>query len=387
MSFVGGLSGNYNERPSNLAGAVIVYGLQIVVSVFFLLSGMFLFRPFARAIIAPGIARPRLGQYFLRRGLRLLPLYYAVAVISLLLLNYNSINGAWYVIRPLVLMQNYNSTWMAGMDLTWSVPTEVQWYLFLPLLAFGMAWYAKRGRDVTSRARRLMIPVPILVVVGLIWTIYVHLPGMGIYPAQYSWPISMAGNIAVGIGLGIMSAVAQVSPESTPTLFRWAARRPNLFWLGALVMFGITCANPFGRPGYGDWVNMGGAVTQYILFTAFCVFVVLPMAAPGANSRVINGFLGNRVMVFLGRISYGIYLYQFIVMNLYLKNGSIFGTTPLTAPALRGKTGFWQLELADLAGSIILATISYYLLERPIMRWGERRLNARRQRHEVQNAQ
>jgi peptidoglycan/LPS O-acetylase OafA/YrhL len=388
MAFIGGLLGNYNQKPSNLAGATVVDGFQIVMTIFFLLSGMFLFRPFARRIIDPASPRVKLGSYFLRRALRLLPLYYLVAVVCLLFLNYSSINGAWYVIRPMVLWQNYNGTWMAGMDLTWSVPTEVQWYLALPLIALAAGWYAKRGADPMNRARRLMIAVvPPLLVVGMVWEIYCHLPSMGAFPAQYLWPVGMAGNFACGFALGIMSAAHELVPGYTPALFRWARKRPNLFWLGALIMFAAYCANPFGRPGYGDWPNDKGAVIEYLLFTAFCLLVATPMIAPKAKSRLINAVLGNPVSVFLGRISYGIYLLQFLVMNLVLRNGSIFGHAPLTAPGLRGTVGFWQLEGETLGGTIILAVITYYLLERPILRWGERRINAKRQPNEASLAQ
>lgn len=377
VAWVARLIGNYNQPPSFLPGATLVNGFQVVIGIFFLMSGMFLFRPFARAIIA-GTKRPALGEYFLRRALRLLPPYYIMLAAALLLLNFNSITSVWYVLRPIVLMQNYNSVWMAGMDISWTVPTEVQWYLALPLIAWAVAWYARKGATPAIRARRLMIPVPVLLAAGLGWFIYLHQPGMGIFPLQYWYPISMAGAIGVGLMMGIMSALSQVSPDSTPTLFRLGKRWPNLFWLGALAIFAIDCAQIDGRLGYSDWPTMTGGLVYYACFVVFAVFVVTPMIAPGAHSRLINAVLGNMVTVYIGRISYGIFLWHFTIMNLYLRNGSIFGGSAQPTPALRGKAGFWELEAAVLFGTILVATLSYYLLERPVIQLGDRWMIARK---------
>jgi peptidoglycan/LPS O-acetylase OafA/YrhL len=380
IAWTGSLIGNYNQPPVNLPAATVINGFQIVMGVFFLLSGLFIFRSFARPVIAGGTPQPELGPYFLRRVLRLLPPYYLMVGAALLLLNFNSIHSTWYVLRPLLLLQNYNQVWMAGLDITWTVSTEFQAYLALPLLAWSVAWYARRGATPVIRARRMMIPVPILFVLGLVWVVYLHRPSMGIFPAQYWWPLGMIGVIAAGMMLGVMSGLSQVDPENTPSLFRLATKRPNIFWLIAMGVFALDCARIFDRPGYSDWDDEKGAIMFYLMFIAFCLLIVTPMIA-NAQSRLIQAVLGNRVVVYLGRISYGIYLWHFVVMNLYLRNGNLFhGGAPATVPALRGKVGFVELESAVLVGTIVIASLSYYLLERPILQLGDRWVAARRER-------
>ena len=379
VAFVASLIGSYTTPPSNLFGAAFVDSFQLFLGNFFLISGMFLFRPFARAIIGD-TPKPKLGQYFFRRGLRLLPAYYAMVTGGLLLLNYGQIGGIWNAVRPYVLMQNYDPHWMAGMDITWTVPTEIQWYLFLPVAAWAMRRYARRGRDPLHRARRLLLLSPVLFLVGFGWYAYIHLPFMGLYPPQYWWPPIMAGNVGIGMGLGVMSALSQVSPGDTPRLFRLAARRPNMFWLAAAGVFALNSFTPFDRPGYGDYLTMPAELTFYTLQILFAALIITPMIAPGARSRLIEAVFGNRVIVFLGRISYAVYLWHFVILYLVLRNGSIFGTTPKLLPGLRGLEGFWVLEPAVLAGSIAVATLSYYLVERPILRLGDRILKARAER-------
>jgi len=377
VAWTAGLTGSYTDDPNNLPAAILINGFQVAVGVFFLLSGLFLYRPFAQATIA-GTQRPKLRPYLLRRLLRLLPAYYVVTAVALLVLNYSSIDGVWYVLRPVLLMQNYDPLFMVGMDITWTVVTEVHWYLALPLIAFLNHLYARRGATPASRARRLMIAPPLLVLVGFAWTYYIHTDSMGPFPPEYWWPVSMAANFGVGLALGVMSALTRVSPKDKPALFGLASRRPGAFWFAALIVFAINCAEPFGRPGYGDYDTMGGSLIFYALLISFGTLILLPMIAPGTKSRMIDVTLTNRPIVYLGRISYGIYLWHFIVLNLYLGSGSIFDAGPQQLPALRGTVGFWELEAAVLIGTVIVASLSYYLIERPILNFGERRLNAKK---------
>ena len=367
--------GSYTDPPKNLPVAMVITSFQIAVGVFFLLSGLFLYRPFARAIIA-GTRRPEVGPYLLRRVLRMLPVYYLVVLAAVLLLNLNNVDGPWFVLRPLVLMQNYDPVFMAGLDITWTVSSELQWYLLLPVFAWATAVWARRSDDPMVRARRLMLPVPILILASLVWTIYIHQPSMGPFPNQFWWPIGVAANIGVGMAMAIWAARSEIVPDRLPWLFRAAARFPKSFWVAALGAFAINAFKPFGRAGYGDYDEQASALVFLGLFVCFCVLVVAPLIAPGARSRTMQVVLGNPVVVYLGRISYGIYLWHFVVMNLYLRNGNVFGQFK-TLPELRGTVGFWELEIAVLVITVIVASLTYYLLERPIMNWGERRLAQR----------
>jgi peptidoglycan/LPS O-acetylase OafA/YrhL len=375
VTFVAGVIGMYDQPPSDEIAGVLINGFPVCVGVFFTLSGMFLYRSFARSIIA-GTPRQPLGPYFMRRAMRLLPAYYLMTLAALVTLNINGINGFWYVLRPFLMMQNYDPEWMAGMDITWTVTTEVRYYLLLPVLAWLSHKFARRAADPVQRARRLMIPIPIFVLIGFLWSAYVHQESMGQYPNEYWLPISNVGVLGIGMAMGIWSALAQVSPGNAPRLFGLAAKRPNLFWLGAFALYLVNCFLPFGaKPGYGDYLPLGSALVQQILFLVFPVLIVAPMIAPNAKSRLIDAVLANGLMRFLGRISYGVYLWQFVVLYWVLRSGSLFGNDPAyDVRTVRGDLGFWELETFVILGSVAVATVSYYLLEKPLMRFGEKRL-------------
>ena len=72
---------------------------------------------------------------------------------------------------------------------------------------------------------------------------------------------------------------------------------------------------------------------------------------PGVLGRIV----GNRVVVYLGRISYGLYVYHNILGHAV---GHILGaTTPL-----------WVLFSVNLAATIITSVLSWHLVEFPINR-------------------
>lgn len=381
VAMVSGLLGTREagppRGPSNYLGGFFASGFQICVGIFFLMTGLFLYRPFAKSIIS-GRRHSDRGN-FLRRVLRLLPAYYAVYVISLLVLNSNAIEGVWYVLKPILLLQVYDWTWMNGMEVTWTVPAMVQFYLALPLIAWATHRYAARGATPKARAYRLMLPVPILVAIGFGWLFFVKATDMGTR-ALFWWPMGLAPEVGLGMGLGILLALSQVSPKDTPKLLRVAAAHPNMFLFAALATLIVNAARPFSEIGMDDIYTVPGLLVFYVLLAVFSVCAVLPLVVPGAKSQFIRVTLANKPIVYAGRVSYGIYLWHFPVMHFYLQPGNILDGQPLPIFGLYGNTGFWELEIATVVLTVIVASISYYLLERPLMDWGERYIQRREQR-------
>src|SRR4051812_48270279 len=132
---------------------------RIGLVLFFVLSGFLLFRPFMRGGIS-------LRRYFARRAARIVPAYW-VALVGAVLLLWGG-GGTPGIRLPdasslglfAVFGQNYSdATIMQLNPVTWTLCVEVAFYLLLPLL----------------RPRLL----PLLVVVGLGWNLFVHVSAAG----------------------------------------------------------------------------------------------------------------------------------------------------------------------------------------------------------------
>ncbi|MFE7131884.1 acyltransferase family protein [Streptomyces sp. NPDC057638] len=380
-SFAAGVMGAYTAPPGNEALATLLAGLRpLALGPFFVLSGMLLYRPFARWTLGGG-SRPRVGPFLAKRLARLWPAYALLAVVCVFLLNFDAVDGPWYVLRPLLMLQVYDYTWIAGMDPAWTVPAEMQYYLALPPLAVLMHWLARRTDDLAARVRRMMVPLVVLTVGSAVWTWWIHRPEMGVYPEQYWWPLAVGGAFALGMAMAIWQVMAELRPGRPPLPLRLAGRHPLWLWAGALVIYAVNCTQPFGRRGYGDYEGVGLALTQYGLLLLFSYLVVMPLSVPGSRSRVMDAVVGNPVARYLGRISYGIYLWHFAVMYFWFETGSVFGTEPGLMNQLRGTIGFGELMTAVLVGSVLAATVSHYAVERPVVnavaRWAARREGAR----------
>ncbi|GAA2601606.1 acyltransferase [Actinomadura fulvescens] len=367
--------------PSNFVGAFFVSGLPSFIGVFFVLPALYLYLPIARAIIS-GRKRPPQRNAFIRRLFRLLPAYYVMYLVVLLALNRESIDGVGYVLRPILLLQVYLPNpfvpnLMNGMEITWTVPSMVQWYLALPLIAWATHGYARRGATPASRARRLMLPVPILIAAGVGWLFFVKGQGWD-NRMVFWWPQGFAPTIGIGMALAILLALSQVSPKDTAGVLRVAARRPPLFWLGALAVYLVNCARPFSVIGMDAIYSTSGLLVTYLMVAMFGLLAALPLTAPGARSQATQLVLGNKVVAHLGRVSYGIYLWHFAVMHVYLQPGSVFDGNARPIRELYGTAGFIELELVTVIGAVLMATLSYYLLERPVSAWADQRFRDRK---------
>src|SRR5262249_36212488 len=120
--------------------------------------------------------------------------------------------------------------------------------------------------------------------------------------------------------------------------------------------------------------NQGAFLTQWqylgiSFFYGFVAFFLLVPAVFGPQDKgAIRGFLRSRVMVALGVISYGIYLWHIICVK-QVQRWTLAGDLP---------KNLWVWFAATIVLTLATATASWFLLERPIIRWSHRpRLFAR----------
>lgn len=357
----------WNEAPGlegagNGVAAVLLQQLSVSLPIFFTLSGLLLYRPFAMATIV-GTARPELKPYLWRRALRTLPAYWVMVLVCLVVLNRDAVTNVWQVLRPLLLLQIYSTEAQmsggAGFEQAWSLCTEIAFYFLLPVLAWILDRLARGATDPVARARRVLLALAVPVAVGIGYTAWVHQPWLGLWPIQQTWAFGWIGFIAVGMALAVLSAAREAVPRPVLSPYTRMCHRPLLCWAGALLTYVLLCLSPVGDPGSANYPGVGQSVVELVGYQVFGLLVVLPLTVTVGGSRFIGIVLTNPVVLFLGRISYGVYLWH--IALIYFVNGSMFG-----AP------DFLVLWASVAGGSIALATVSYYVIEKPAMRLRER---------------
>ncbi|NJP33609.1 acyltransferase family protein [Micromonospora thermarum] len=343
--------------PGNPVAGPVLNTMDVSVPIFFVLSGLVLYRPLARATLTDRPAMP-VRPYFWRRALRILPAYWVLTVVALVVLNADAVDGPRDVLFPLLVLQVYDpATMPTGMEQTWSLATEVAFYVTLPLVAWALRRYARRATDPAARVRRIVLPLGGVVLVGAAFAAYHHLPSMGPFPVQHLWPTEYAGYLAAGMVLATLSAAAEVAPGRQPAVYRFLGRFPGVAWLGALAAYALA-SSPLSGPNEMNYPPLGAAMVDHVLYLVIAVLAVAPLALPTGRPRYMRAVLSNPVVAFLGRISYGVFLWH--VFHLWLYFG--LTGTPL------GTGNFWLVMATVLGASVVTATASWYLVERPAMR-------------------
>jgi peptidoglycan/LPS O-acetylase OafA/YrhL len=390
LTHVGGLTGY--TLTGTPASWVLSRG-DVGVPIFFSLSGLLLYRRWAAAALAGGRAGP-VAAYLRRRALRILPAYWAVVLIALPVLNPGAARHAWPWIQYLLLIQNYDShpwwggTGAAGLAQAWSLVVEASFYLVLPLLAAALTWFACRGTstgELSRRARRLLIGIAALAASSVGWEV------LGYYPRPSLWSEGTLPPLLIWFCTGMAMAVAlawaaaepgpdgiagqdgrdgMARPGSTDApagrFCRTVATSAGMCGLIAACAFAIACT-PLTGPEFAGVPGLWSTEFKTALYALIAAAVVAPVAfqpllAGHAAGMLSARLLGSRPVRFLGQISYGIFLWQFLAAYAFfglLHRETVFAGGSYTTPEVAAAA----VAIALL--TIAAATVSYYLIERP----------------------
>jgi peptidoglycan/LPS O-acetylase OafA/YrhL len=353
-------------------------GGAIAVTVFFTLSGLLLYRPWAVRLLDLGGARAvRVRGYYRRRAFRILPAYWTLVVyVMVVILNSHLADvGTWLTLLTLTYTYQPHHWWGNGLGpeglwQIWSLSVEVAWYVLLPVTAAVLGWYARLGErgvpDAGRRARRLLWGIAAYAAVSFVYTIFLfhpaYAPLLGVWLPRYlAW-------FAIGMALTVVSVRARTGSARAARFARTVARSWGTCWLIAAVTYCIAASPLSGPTDLAAIDTVWTSEFRIVLFGLVAAFAIAPVALAPADEPVMRAVLGNRVMRFLGRISYGVFLWQVPVL---LGWSELVGHTPFTGHFL---TEFPVTALLSVA----VATVSFYYIEQPFLRLASRRWRAGR---------
>ena len=334
--------------------------LNMGVAFFFVISGFLLYRPFLAARFA-GRPVPRIRDYARRRVLRIVPAYWlALTVLTATVGLCGAFSRDWWIYYGL-LQNNSQATVLCGIGAAWSLCIEAAFYVALPLWALLMA-RVQRGRSSRAMVR---VEVAALVAVSLV-AFGARSLAWGTYGHQSDVDISLLGNadwFAYGMGLALAS-VALAGRERESRIVRvvsdhaWVpwALAAFLWWLDA-TQLGMDRALP---PVYDGtrWFE------EHLIFPLIGLLVALPAAFGDPRRGVPRRILGNPLLGWFGLVSYGVFLWHQPLMAPVIEHGG---------DAIIPGMPFVSLLVSMLAVSMAVAAASYYLVERPILRFKDRR--------------
>lgn len=359
-----GWTGVAFEAEGGSLTAELLSRLAVAVYIFFVISGFLLYRPYASAAFA-GRAIPAMATYYRRRFLRIWPAYVVLVLVSLICFHRGVLGDVPRLLRILTLQHIYldgdfpqadGEPWSAFSQ-TWSLGTEVSFYLILPLVALLLhrVMAARRGSG------PVLVALAVTEVISLLWWIGLSTSSYGDeVPTGWWWLPGYLSFFAAGMALGAVSAHGDRGTVGARVLL--VRRHPWVCWGVALAGYAILVSPLAG--GHMRQPSAAQATVEHLAYLVIAVGLALPLVlAPGSGPARL---LSRRTAAWLGRISYGVFLWHMFVMAVALRIAGLqWGEGGVTA---------FLIALPLTTGvSVLFAWLSHQLIEQPVRRWSRRR--------------
>lgn len=334
--------------------------LRSGVDLFFVLSGFCLFYPLTK----PG-SRPNWPSFFRRRARRLLPPYYAAIAVLILLpfLIEPAAHRLGLVTSPyqfpdwhqvwthLLIVHPFFSDAFYGLDSPlWSLGVEMQFYLAFPLavwLVFRLGWRGVAVLAACTLGYRALVGSSALA--GL------PIDLNELFPSRW-----------LEFGLGMLVAMQIRRAGNAPL-----SRRRELFDLVGTVTAYLIAAYFL----YGPLDNYPYAHKD-LLFSAGWAAVLYLTCSRGT---VLAGMFAAAPLVWLGTISYSVYLIHFPI---------IFSLAPTVAAMhLSNTMNMVVLSLVALPVVLVCSAVFFHFVERPFLNTAPTGLAQALPRHDATAAQ
>jgi peptidoglycan/LPS O-acetylase OafA/YrhL len=266
-----------------------------------------------------------LKTFYIRRTLRIFPIYY-LYISVLLILGIGQVREIWpwlygYAYNILLFLTN---NWHSGyLEHLWSLAIEEQYYLIWPILILiwpsNRLWWLVFGFIFLAMGTRTFL--------------YLQNPA-----SQFSkFPVCQFDAFGIGTALSLL--------YRRGITLKWA-------WFGWIFFWLLSFATKWNVVHFRGLSLIGQVIPFYFVGCGFLIY----QAAMGTRG-IAALFFKNRWVIYLGKVSYGLYLYHLFVPDLVLHFNFQWGF-PIRSQALN-----WMVYAALTLG---ITSFSWHFIEKPI---------------------
>ncbi len=276
-------------------------------------------------------------QFYFRRFLRIFPIYYLVIGIALLI-DYPPAREIWiwlisYTSNIYITVTN---TWIGQFSHFWSLAVEEQFYLFWPWIILFFP------------RRRLPFVILLLIVLAPIFRLYAYeLHRFDVSPFDFKSGTFTLGNLD-SLGMGAMLAFVQRLNIAKQTLQNYVS--------GIILPFGVFLY--LLTLALYHYHIKPSVFFSFNDFALSMIFVWLISVTAAGVKGLFGRVLEFAPFQYLGKISYGIYVYHYFVPFLIAPVFSALGLQYDTP----GPTNFLFSSLVAIG----VASLSWHVFEFPI---------------------
>ena len=215
---------------------------------------------------------------------------------------------------------------------TWSLAIEEQFYLIFPPL-FALIMLAR------GRYRLVGLSVALIGAGASIAIAAVSITAANVNTVYYSTQTN-AYHLLIGVALAFALHGYEPSPRAQKVLGLLAL--PALLAIAAIL---VSASTPAGEPRL--WMFSGGGALLDLIAAGLLACLVY-----GSTTTLLSKTFNLAPVMWLGAVSYGIYLWHFPFAVLLT-------TTNTSLPS-------WALPFTQIAATLLMTTFSYYFVERVV---------------------
>ena len=342
--------------------AVIIYHVDVNylpggflgVDLFFVLSGYLISSLIIKEFRKTGTVN--LYNFYIRRARRLLPaVYFMITVGLVVMVLFNEVllrkghldaifgyiysSNWWYIFHKLDYFDSFGA--QSPFKHLWSLAIEEQFYMIFPLL-FLLVNRKKKSKDGTYKLNKNFLYVVLgLILVSLI--AHILLFDINNISRIYFGTDTRAFSLLVGVVGAILYPMERLHAKVTP-------QQNMLYSVVSLVSIATLITVMIYTSEYNTLLYRGG-------FLLVAILGLIVIISSGKQHTLMSRLLSFKPVVFIGKISYSLYLWHFPVLVL---------TTPVSEI---GNPNIFFVILRIVL-TFAVAIVSYVFVETPIRKLG-----------------
>jgi peptidoglycan/LPS O-acetylase OafA/YrhL len=300
------------------------------VDVFLLISGFLI--TYLLLVEKSAKGKIHLGNFYIRRTLRIWPLYFFIMALAPFLVKWLETGMEPPYLMTALFLNNFatieSEYWVYPFAHFWSICVEEHFYLVWPFI-------------IAFIPNRHLVKFFVFVILASIISrgLFTHY-GMGYY-YQYLHTLSRMDSLAIG-AIGAYFYHERPIRLQISSYYRWSA------YLLFIAMFGYEA--------YNNYEGMFLACFRKYLYVGIVAFAMLNFMF---HEKPLIRFSKKNILHFLGKISYGLYMYGALMVIIIDRKIMPMLPQPLN--------NFAVLLILNLVLTFVVAFISYHTLERFFM--------------------
>lgn len=328
------------------------------VQLFFVLSG-FLITDILLRMKEKLSFKQYLVKFYIRRVLRIFPLYYFFLLVMLGLSTYFvSIGYKTNIMKVFIDQVSYAFLYIYNfysiyteyetsrlIEHLWSLSVEEQFYIFWPLLIFFTPTKYMKQLFIAGIILGPLFRVSFFILYELIDFQFLRTP---VSVALYPLPFTHIDAFAFGAYISRFSI-----PKAKEQLIYLTITIPIIGFSSQYLATGeIGTVSALGYPT--KLPNAYQFLWAYTLLNYWCAVLIYCVV----QEKMFTRFLESAPLRYLGKISYGLYIYHFPILWFAIRIRDISAFV---------NTNHLQYDLLAFVGTILIASLSYHFIEKPFI--------------------